>query len=1432
MTPHTTPSEHDVGSSVHHTMEPYTPDHPLQPGITVLEASAGTGKTYTLTFLYVRLLLERCLEADQIVVVTFTNAAAAELRERIHERISETERVLLARERGDRLSEDDLGDLATIDDILSRSTVDNPLEVLQRARTVLDKAVISTIHSFAQKLGDEFSSMTGTPSGTTEIEDLKHMIEPVLIDIEQQLAEQYPDAADLLSRNTAVHKNAQKLTQAFLNDTSVMPLPEATFYFPKLATLLDGVQRFPDLSDDHTVMDLAAEEFRRFVTWMHQEGESICRAWFDEQMALKNYADAKLKDDLIQKNMETLYALEDQCHQDHAAQSLWNAFIQNDIFKNKGHRLRCFDYDYLCEHHQVAKTLRKKNEAIPDDLIPAWSRSIQKVRQCFELNEAIQIFEAAWTQRLALSAAKEVRRRAQRAGKQSFSSIIHTIANAIQDPENTQLLSSLQRRYKAALIDEFQDTDMEQWTLFEHMFPRNRSMMVLIGDPKQAIYAFRGANVAVYTMVKTTHADRVMSLDTNYRSDALYNQAVNAFFGPESPAPFPSVQSPDRTPARRVQLAPTVWPESVADQRNVVTGGGHNDALIVRYSSGHKVDSHRRFVARNITQEIAFLLNHPDQNQLWDDALGEFRPVRSHDCGVLVRTAKEGANVVAALSSAGIPAVMKEKESVAHSEAARGVLHWLHAIAHPNDPMAIRAFLFSPLVGHSLDELNTIEDDELTAWSMLFAQLRDGWMFQGLHASLRTTLLTPLHPTIAEIQELFSRNDNGHSPQEQTDVMSRLLRRASGLRIAGDLMHLAGVLHTEQQRSRHTPAGLYNWFVRLREKEAEIPSDALKLRIASDEDAVTVMTAHSAKGLEFPLVWLTGLTSSTVAPDFLVATANATNRYALQKHQFGALTLKDSATKPQQKEYEENCARFDGQSEDDFVALNTYLERFYPSTQSEQLTAERPATFKPPFSIADVREATEQNEQREQLRLLYVALTRGRMRTVLYVHADCDKEPTVAIPLKKTDRLSAGERWPATPEALGGLARSAPWAEGTLTVEQWLNPNNLADIGVYFDKKTEVLRDDLRILTPPVVRATRQQRPSFSSLVHLLPDHYEAGPHGSQDEEPARTIETNLLRSWIDKGLTGDGEDDLEITDVDYLAVDDHALPDSDEVLPLSDYAAGREAGTALHRVFELLDFEGAALEVPTIPWQSKLETIVQEALIHNGVDPAQTRLLADGLWQVLRTPLGGVLGARRLADIGRRDRLDELKFLMPIGQDQHRAAARDIFQALQSRRGDGIIPDAWFEDLERAQQLDFQGLMLGFIDLTFRTTIDGHTRYFVVDYKSNRLASTSEPITSSTFTQQAIRDEMRRHHYFLQYHIYLVALHRWLRTRVPDYAYDTHIGGAYYLFVRGMSGPGTPRNGEYPNGVFFDRPTYEVIDALDRALSSYEQAMAPEVHA
>ena len=287
-----------------------------------------------------------------------------------------------------------------------------------------------------------------------------------------------------------------------------------------------------------------------------------------------------------------------------------------------------------------------------------------------------------------------------------------------------------------------------------------------------------------------------------------------------------------------------------------------------------------------------------------------------------------------------------------------------------------------------------------------------------------------------------------------------------------------------------------------------------------------------------------------------------------------------------------------------------------------------------------------------------------------------------------------------------------------------------------------------------------------------------------------------------------------------------HAPPVEDEgrealrAVPslLGEMAVGTEVGSLVHRVFEALDFAAPDLD-------AELLVQVSAAQARRRVELGDVDQVVAGLRAAIETPLGPMTGGIALREVVRADRLDELDFELPlVGGDEPSGPALTlaaIADVLGRHSADGLAGYAE-RLLDPRLRSSVRGYLTGSIDLVVR--LDGE-RFAVVDYKTNWLAPPGEALTAWHHRPAALTAEMTHSHYGLQALLYTVALHRYLRWRLPGYSAERNLAGVLYLFVRGMTGPDTPVVDGTPCGVFTWQPPAALVEALSDVLDRGEGA-------
>lgn len=905
-------------------------------------------------------------------------------------------------------------------------------------------------------------------------------------------------------------------------------------------------------------------------------------------------------------------------------------------------------------------------------------------------------------------------------------------ASLADGPRGEIVAERLRARFSMAVVDEFQDTDTIQWRILQRAFGQAPCRLVLVGDPKQAIYAFRGGDVAAY-LEATRTADHRCGLTTSWRADQPLLTALDAVFAGAQ-------LGDDAIRHRSVRARPGAdgpGIDGLAAGPPLVVRVARNDSrrfALTRKTRVAAKGSVRRFLAEDLAAETVRLLNS-DSTLPDGDAQGAARrPIGPGDLAVLTRTHHEATLARDALHEVGVPAVVHGAGSVWRTDAAR---HWgdlLDALEQPARTQRVRTVAISPFVGWDAARLASATEAD---WEEIDALLHD-WA-----ATARTQ-------TVAGVLRRV---------EEGTALSERLLTTVGGDRLLSDLRHLAELLHARQSSHPSSLATLSGWVAEQRvaaeEPGAESGAEAARRRLETDAAAVAVHTIHGAKGLEFPIVLLPSLWDARRQEDDDVCTFH---------------------------DLDGNRALSVGGGGD---LRNWQLDR------------------------------AEAEQDEEELRLLYVALTRARHRVIAWwaSASDSDRSPLARV-LLATDRES-GEvarrlvEVPTEDEIATELtARLVPTPEATGFTGERYEPPAAADAplsAARFDRTFDRC----------------WVRTSYSGLTRVA---HETGPHveldlgaepGGEGTSPAATEAEREEVAKVDEpaiepgGVGGGGG-----------AGADAAL-DGARPLALADVPGGARVGTLVHEVLERVDFAGPDLD-------ADLAATADEAGASRLVDGHEEVLVA-GVALALRTPWGPAWDDVRLCDLTHRDRLDELAFDLPLagGDRPHdrlvtMAGIADVFAGLPA--GD---PLAGYHERLRDPLLDAEvrGFLSGSIDLVARLGggpgDEPDARHVVVDYKTNHLVPHGEVGSTFHYRPEALAVAMQDAHYPLQAALYAVALHRFLRWRLPDYDPARHLGGVAYLFLRGMVGPDTPRVDGAPCGVFTWQPpatfVTDLSDLLDR---------------
>jgi len=753
-------------------------DLPLE-GLRLIEASAGTGKTYTLATLVTRLVIERELRIGEILAVTFTDAATQELRERLRRRLLLAARIAADDPALPRDGED--GERALTRSLVEAQALQEgaaPLRArLARAAREIDLAAVVTIHGFCARVLAEHALETGQPFAAPEmIGSERELHDEIAVDLWRAFGSE-ATAAELLS----------------------LQWPGGP---PSLAADLGPLLRTPQLlppvplqSDDPLqALEQAAQALNAAFV---EHGDEAC-ARLDAAIAAK--------------------VLNGNSYRATLPRELWLLLSQWCAHGDAGQALDP-RIERLTPATLAARTNKGKEAATPSsplfDAVAAYLDAAGQRGQWLAAQAVALVHQVREAAGKRLSELKRVRR------VQSFDDLIADVAAALEGPHGDALAERLREQYAVALVDEFQDTDARQWRIFERVF--GERALFLIGDPKQAIYGFRGGDVHTY-LSAAQRAEEAPPLDHNFRSRPSLLRAVSALYAQAGEAAFID----PRIRFREVQPGGAVADADL--QRHGATAPALTLRRLPAPDDGRKKPEWNAPESRELATRACVAAIHAWLRDARDGrAEIAGRPVQPADIAVLVRSHDEAARIQQALIAAGIPAVAAGRRSLFATEQALDVLSLFDALLHPGDGGRLRAALATALIGLDATAIARLSEDEpwQRDWQMRALGWRERWQRHG---------------PLALIADLCA------------EQAPRLLTLADGERRLTNLMQLGETLQEADTRSLGLH-GLRDW-LRLRIAEADDSDEKQQLRLESDARRVQILTLHKSKGLEFGLVFL------------------------------------------------------------------------------------------------------------------------------------------------------------------------------------------------------------------------------------------------------------------------------------------------------------------------------------------------------------------------------------------------------------------------------------------------------------------------------------------------------------------------------------------------------------------------------------------------
>lgn len=1162
-------------------------DSPLQRGINLIEASAGTGKTYTIAMLVLRFIVEREIPIEQQLVVTFTKAATEELKVRVRARLRDA--LSIVAYPGGEHDPNLIEWIAQLD--IPHTTI------IQRLRTAivdLDRASIFTIHGLCQRLLSEFP-----------------------LDGQQQFEQ------ELMADTSSIMQNI--MDDFWRREFYSRPKEEVAALRWRYSTpdlLYSSVKGI----DWRQPIYPAAEPLQAALDRLSQRLITLQTCWKSDAEPLY----AKIGAMVAQGNFMKPYS--------DTFDASWmqlDHFCCGQTFDIPQQAiLQILSEEILNSGKGLKVKFRDQAASLSFEPLERYIAALEMV----QIQLRLQVLE--WL-------ATEYEARMERASLLSFDSLIVRMGELLSSESNERgerLKEVIQAKYRVALIDEFQDTDQTQWSIFSKLFGEQHHYLYLIGDPKQAIYKFRGADIFSYFAAQK-QADFSYTLESNWRSTPPLVESINTLFSEQQhpflfdQLKFHSVDSARKMTDGHIATAGVIgapmmiWQLPESEQKN-------------GFWSATKADE---VIAHEVVAEIVELVSENSSSKIVTDT--NERTVTPSDIAILVRSHKQATHFQTLLAGVGIPSVHRGSANIFSTDEAKELLQLLRAISSPGEINQLRSLLtisWSGINGQALYEI--LQSDHQTGcWFDDLHRFHKLWNDSGVMAMVG-----------AVVNELFAH---------------KIAQRLNAERVLTNINHLAELLQRqadEEDLSIHkTVAWLQNEIEQLSNGSDESMSEQ-QLRLESDNEALQIITMHSSKGLEFPIVFAPYLWQRSA---FLEKEKNR-----ISCHQSGRLVTDIGST-----DFETRRAR-----------------------------------------------AIEE-ELAEEIRILYVALTRAKYRCYL-AWADVR---TTALPNQSALSYllfsSGGDEWISSLDTVKFTQhqqRLLALAEKFPEQFAYREISSIATFAHHYSATSIPGELAARNFSRRFNRSW--QMSSYSSLVHLSASHA-----------------LHQLPETPDDKAQEVGNESSEMVATISIAVENE-LP------------KGAHFGNVLHEILELQSFAEIA--------QGNFDDALRERLCQRyGLELENPIQFEQLLQRVVTTPLAIDDSSFTLANMAPAKVLKEMPFYLSM-----------------ERVNTGQINRLLAEDaaVSHLHEIDLEGYLTGFIDLIF----EHKGRFYLLDYKSNYLNS---------YVTADLEKAMRGHNYGLQYWIYSVVLHRYLKRRVSNYRYAEHFGGVLYLFVRGME-PQIPASGIY----------------------------------
>jgi len=1271
----------------------------------LIEASAGTGKTFNITRLYARLILEKKLSVQEILVMTYTRAATEEIKGRVAAFLLEIHNEWHAEKPSD-----------FTQTLISRVGVEEGDALLTSALLSLDEASIFTIHGFCQRVLKQFAVSLNADLELELVTDSTELMMQGVQDYLRVAIKNEESFTLLSSKNWHIPDNFfNEFRSAIASDLLLTQVTMAQVHLDERANLASQLyaqadfiqQLFNELQQNQTLLFDASVFGHKEENKRTQEWHALI-AWFEriltyirlneskDKAASTAQLDASNLGSVDYENVDLLQLL--------ITPQEMGDFINGNRFRSS----------------PEAKVILEPLKLLRGDIKKWIEQSTKQLEKNSQLTAVLGLVKQG---------IYAIRERVEVAKKKAhvvlFDDLISVFSNALQS-QGTNLLDSIRKQFPVALVDEFQDTDRHQYQILDLLYPKadKNSLLLMIGDPKQAIYGFRGGDIFVYLTAKKD-ADYVWLMDTNWRSSAPMVTGYNRLFWGHS------LQQEQARPVFGFDIDYEVirsTPLSKAAESPLHDPLGSRTAMTYMLSSdgidtkGDNDNTKRKKV--ELEQQVLDWSSLEIMRLLGDAKIGENKVVPA-DIAVLVKDRIEATLVKNSLDAVGLTSVyLSDKTALFSTSQATELYRVLDAILHSTDRSTLVAGANSSLL------------------SRVIAKNASPSEHRKVLAELQGDLMHP------EWEKLVVACFEFKEKWAQLGIFSLLLSliklnyapQSAAERSLTNMMHLAEAMAKNAVLNK-LPEQQLAWLSH--QIFDHVADEEVQLRLESDANLIKIVTQHGSKGLEYPIVFVP----------------------------------------------------FGNKYKDPRKRKTSTIQHFkYQDMQRAQSIYQLGATH------ASLDEYAKQDHA-EKIRLMYVAVTRAEHRCYLGLVNDISNSESAlnsALGLPKESLNSCKSSDPAHSKAIDWMNIHVFETNLEGSVDGTLHSNNSAVNVDITPVMSSAYQGVTEVAIPSVVEAKLAKRSawiisSFSNLSRFhKSDNNSYYDVASPNQISLHAIETPSEHNVVSIDMRADG----------LAGLSSEYASEQTSVNPFAiryQLEKGADTGNLLHDILEQVDFYSPDWDSAAIVALSK----------YKALDEKQVLAIFDWLNSCLNTPL---INDFCLADLQAQQTLREAEFYFPMPNLKVRQVAKVLQQYrqhLQKIKGWSAL------SISMADIPELSGMMHGFIDLIFEH--DG--KYYVGDYKSTHLGN-----SSSDYKIEKLHENNQQHLYDLQYLLYSLALHKYLKQQLGDYSFDTHFGGVFYLYLRGMS-PEGQIDGE-SSGVFFDKVDPQYIELLEELFSQIKEGV------